>query len=28
MCNLEFPSMEAMRTHMQRMHSYNGKRNY
>ncbi|MGI0101023.1 MAG: hypothetical protein ACREA7_00320 [Nitrosotalea sp.] len=24
-CNLYFPSMEAMRTHLQRMHSYQGK---
>ncbi|WP_304515762.1 hypothetical protein [Candidatus Nitrosotalea sp. FS] len=26
MCNQNFPSMEAMRTHMQRMHTYHGKR--
>ena len=25
-CNLYFPSMEAMRTHLQRTHSYQGKR--
>ncbi|MGI0088080.1 MAG: C2H2-type zinc finger protein [Nitrosotalea sp.] len=25
-CNLYFPSMEAMRTHLQRMHSYQGKK--
>lgn len=25
-CNLYFPSMEAMRTHLQRTHSYKGKR--